>query len=59
MFLISDAEAEGKGLSFASCGTKVGEVWRSNNINQYGILTFMGRSQNKLLFEEEGIVTGS
>lgn len=58
MFLISDAGAEGKGLSSALCGPKVGEVWRSNNVNQCDTLIFMGRSKNKQLLEGEGIVVG-
>jgi len=56
--LISDAGADGKGLSSALCGPKVGEVWRSNNINQCDALTFMGRSKNKQLFEGDVIVAG-
>lgn len=58
MFLVNDAGAEGKGLSSALCGPKVGEVWSSDNINQCDTLTFTGRSKNKQLFEGEGIVAG-
>lgn len=56
--LISDAGADGKGLSSASCGPRVGEVWRSNNINQYDTLTFIGRSKIKQLFEGRELLRG-